>query len=133
MTDEVSLEETFELSLHSFLQWLAALAMGVGKACDTWGNYNVTWELIDDLKGHGQVILESPNSYLTHQQRIETSRFLESLNAIPGEVLKSATCVEENYAAMSHPCWGQYRESATRLMETLAPAAKKNEAYFHAK
>lgn len=133
MAEQASREETFELSLHSFLQWLGALAMGPKEACDMWGNYNVAWELIDDLKGHAKVILEHPDSYLTLPQRIEISRFLESLSAIPHNVLDSATSAEDNYAAMSHPCWQQYRKSAAHLMEILASAAKRNKEYFHAK
>lgn len=51
MTDEITLAESFEYSLQSFLQWLDVMTLEPIDLCNAWGNYNVAWELVADLTG----------------------------------------------------------------------------------
>ena len=53
MADAISDEELFELYLSNFLKWLDVLTMEPVELCDTWGNYNVAWELVSDLNADG--------------------------------------------------------------------------------
>ena len=130
MTDEITLEESFEYSLHNFLQWLDVMTLQPVELCNVWGNYNVAWELVSDLKSDGNAAISNPYSYLNAYQKEEIQRFLGSLANIPQSVLVGATSVSANQEAMSHPCWLPFKGSASALLKTLEPAATRNKAYF---
>ncbi len=130
MADNISLEESFEYSLRNFLEWLEVMKMEPVKLCDTWGNYNVAWELVDDLNRDGEAIIGASCSYLNEEQKQEVRGFLSSLKNIPKSVLVSATSAEENQEAMSNPCWGPYKQAAAVLLQRLEPVAIQNRAYF---
>jgi hypothetical protein len=65
----ISDEEVFEISLSNFLQWLEVLTMRPVELCDTWGNYNVAWELVSDLNADGSFIVAAHCGYLDERQR----------------------------------------------------------------
>jgi len=130
MSEAIEDDEVFEHSLYHFLQWLEILIMQPKEASEIWGNYNVAWEIVDDLKQDGNSIVSSISSYLTTQQKQEVLNFLLSLETIPQEILVSATTVESNIAAMSHSCWNEYRESAQKLLKVLDSSAARNREYF---
>ncbi|ODN62885.1 hypothetical protein BA763_24055 [Burkholderia cenocepacia] len=75
MADSISDEELFELWLNNFLKWLEALTMEPVELCDTWGNYNVAWELVSDLNTAGSFIVAVKCGYLTERQKTRDSRF----------------------------------------------------------
>ncbi|WP_341316887.1 hypothetical protein WN982_36775 [Paraburkholderia sp. IMGN_8] len=130
MTETISDEESFEYSLRNFLQWLEVVMMEPVELCNTWGNYNVAWELISDLNADGNVVLKAGCSYLSEEQKREVSAFLDNLNNIPKSLLVSATTISANQDAMSHPCWVPYRKTAWMLLQVLESAAARNRAYF---
>jgi hypothetical protein len=130
MADAVTPEESFEYSLHNFLQWLEVMTMESIELCNTWGNYNVTWELVSDLNTDGNAAISSACSYLSEDQKQEIRRFLTSLDSLPKSVLVGATSVAANQEAMSHPCWLPFKVAAFTLLKTLEPAAIRNRAYF---
>lgn len=130
MADEITLEESFEYSLHNFLQWLDVMTLEPVELCNAWGNYNVAWELVSDLNSDGNAAISNPYSYLNAYQKEEIQRFLASLENIPQSVLVGATSVSANQEAMSHPCWLPFKASASALLKTLEPAATTNRAYF---
>ena|ERR1700690_1442126 len=131
MADTISQEESFEYSLHNLLRWLHVMTLQPVELCNAWGNYNVAWELVTDLKADGCLAITSPASYLTEDQKQKVSAFLESLGTIPQSLLVSATSTTENQEAMSHPRWAPFRESAARLLQQLEPAAKRNRVFFN--
>lgn len=130
MADEITLEESFEYSLHNFLQWLEVMTLEPIELCNAWGNYNVAWELVSDLNTDGGASISSPCSYLNVQQKQAIQSFLASLGNIPKSVLVGATSVSANQEAMSHPCWLPFKASASALLKTLQSAATRNKAYF---
>lgn len=130
MSDAISLEESFEYSLHNFLEWLQVMTLEPIDLCNAWGNYNVAWELVADLKNDGGSIVEMPCSYLTAEQKQDVLGFLDSLANIPDELLVSATSVAANQKSMSHPCWGPYRFAASVLLQKLESARVRNQRYF---
>lgn len=119
-------QESFELSLHNFLNWLEVLTMERKELCEVWGNYNVAWELVSDLETDGRAAVTSPYGYLTEEQKQGVRAFLDSLSDIPKELLISATSVAENEKAMSDARWVPYKSSASALLDILAPAVAKN-------
>lgn len=130
MSDAVSIEESFEYSLHNFLEWLRVMTLEPIALCNAWGNYNVAWELVADLKNDGDSVVTMPCSYLSEKQRQDVRGFLDSLANIPKELLVSATSVSANQEAMSHPCWVPYRSAASSLLRSLESAAVRNQGYF---
>ena len=115
MTDEITLEESFEYSLHNFLEWLEILQLDPIELCKSWGNYNVAWELVADLKTDGNAATSNPRGYLDAHQKREILGFLASLNSIPKSVLDGATSLPANQDAMSHPCWLPFKASALEI------------------
>jgi len=130
MTDRVPLEESFEYSLRNFLEWLEIMAMEPTQLCNTWGNYNVAWELVTDLNVDGEEIVSMPCSYLSKEQKTAVIDFINNLKHIPEEVLTSATSAEENQKAMHNPCWLPHKKAAAILIQKLESAATKNRDYF---
>jgi len=98
--------------------------------CDTWGNYNVAWELVTDLNSEGNAVATMQCSYLTEEQKQEVLLFLSSLQNVPEALLVSATSVEANQKAMSHPSWLPYKKAALALLQVLNSAAERNKVYF---
>jgi hypothetical protein len=123
-------EEAFQYHLHNFLQWVNTLTMEAKELCDAWGNYNVAWELVSDLKEDGSAVITMPCSYLDETQKQEVSAFIKSLDNIPKSLLISATSVAANQTAMSDPRWGPYRRAAVILAQILESAAARNKEYF---
>lgn len=130
MGEEITNEEAYEYCLSNFLKWLDVLAMEPVELCDTWGNYNVAWELVNDLKTDGQCIVSMACGYLSESQKLKVRDFLGSLEAIPKSLLLGTTTVQENVEAMSHPCWQAYKKSSVALVQCLEPAAKRNRKFF---
>jgi hypothetical protein len=130
MTESISEEESFEYCLKYFLQSLAVLIMEPIELCDVWGNYNVAWELVADLKFDGKSINSSNCSYLTDNQRQEVHAFIDGLAVIPETLFVSATTATANQQAMSHACWVPIRKSADALIHALESASKRNAEYF---
>jgi hypothetical protein len=130
MPDTISIEESFEHSLHNFLQWLEVVTMEPVQLCNAWGNYNVAWELVSDLNSDGNAIVTFPCSYLTEEQKQDVLGFLVRLSNIPDTLLVSATSISANVEAMSHPFWVSFRASASSLLQVLESSAAKNRKYF---
>ena len=130
--DPITDEEAFEYCLKNFLEWLHVLTLEPIDLCNSWGNYNVAWELTHDLKSDGDAVIALSCSYLSDAQKQEVRNFLSSLSSIPESLLVSATTVEANQEAMKHPCWVPFRKSALSLSQILESAAVKNRHYFAA-
>jgi hypothetical protein len=132
MSESIIDQEAFEHYLHNFLKWLDVMTMDPVGQCTTWGNYNVAWKLVSDLKADAKAIIEMPGSYLSEYQKQQVTRFLTRLNDVPESLHVSATTITANQAAMRHPCWVPLREAASVLIQVLETAANRNNEYFHA-
>jgi hypothetical protein len=128
--DEITLDESFEYSLHNFLQWLEIMTLEPIELCHSWSNYNVAWELVSDLNTDGSAAISNPCSYLNTYQKQEIQNFLTSLGSIPKSVLDGATSIAANQKAMNHPCWLPFKTSSSALLKTLESAATRNRKYF---
>jgi hypothetical protein len=130
MTQTIPDEEAFEYTLQNFLWSLQVMTMGAVELCDAWGNYNVAWELVSDLKGDGDAIATMPPSYLDDGQKKAVRQFIDRLGAIPKTLLVAATSQLANQEAMRHPYWVPLRTAASELLAELEPVAARNRAYF---
>ena len=129
MANESDLQETFEQGLKLFIGFLEVMAMDPIEQCEVWGNYNVAWELVTDLKNEGHIISTFECSYLTEQQKHEVKNFINSLSCIPEVLLTQAITAIENQKAMSHPVWLPIREDAVKLIVNLQSAVVRNKEY----
>jgi hypothetical protein len=130
MTETISDEEAFEYTLKNFLTSLQVLSMEPVELCNAWGNYNVAWEIVLDLRGDGEAIVAIGCSYLNDEEKRGVRQFVDRLDDIPESVLAAATSALANQQAMSHPCWTPLRAAATQLLEKLETAATRNRTYF---
>lgn len=126
--ERMSEREAFEHAYYYFAQALEVLASDPKTQCEKGGNYNVAWELKNDVSA-GARLFDLPKR-LSEAQKKEILGLVAALDAIPSEVLRSATTVADNLRAMNHPCWVPLRERARNLIKLLEPARKKNEEYF---
>lgn len=132
MNETISLEESFEHSLRNFMNWLEQAKKQPVELCNTWGNYNVAWEIIADLTRDGTTIIAAPCSYLSEEQKRKVQTFLKSLAEIPEFLLDAATSHSANVEAMSDASWIPIRAGASLLLTSLAPLAERNRKYFWA-
>ena len=111
---EIISEDAYESQFLSFLEAVRILEQPAALQCERMGNYNVAWELKDDL-GVGEYILNEPACSLTEGQALAVSQLIESLVKLPKSILVSATTPEENLRAMSHSAWVPLRRQAMRI------------------
>jgi len=124
------LQETFEQGLSHFIGFLEVMSMEPVEQCEVWGNYNVAWELVTDLKNEGHIISTFECSYLTEQKKSEVKSFIASLSSVPEALLIQAITATENQHVMSHPAWVPIRKNAAKLISILQSAVVKNKEYF---
>jgi len=86
--------------------------------CQAMGNYNVAWELKDDVSA-GSFILASPNCSLNAAQRKVVEELIEVLKKIPDDLLREAKSEADNLEAMNHPAWMPIRAKAAQAFELL--------------
>jgi Asp-tRNA(Asn)/Glu-tRNA(Gln) amidotransferase C subunit len=130
VANESDLQETFEQELNLFIGFLEVMAMEPVEQCEVWGNYNVAWELVTDLKNKGLIISTYECSYLTEYQKEEVKNFINSLSSVPETFLIQATTATENIKAMCHPVWEPIRKDAAKLIKILQSAVVRNNEYF---
>lgn len=127
-SDELTPEEQFANSYLYFVKAIEVLAADADTQCLIMGNYNVAWEIKDDVSA-GLCLLSLPGP-LTQQERDGIAGIVAALDQIPASVLKGITNAAGNKRAMDDPCWAPLRIRATELLILLSSATSRNEAYF---
>lgn len=129
MDETISYEESYHNSYYYFIRAIKILAESPEKQCELVGNYNVAWELKDEVSS-GSYLIENPASTLTSTQKLAIQQLIDELKKIPATVLREATNHENNLIAMQDPLWKPLRKQAAILLRTLESATKNNEQYF---
>jgi hypothetical protein len=127
-----SAAEEFANAYHYFVEALEVLEKDAATQCDLMGNFNVAWELKDDVL-RGERLLTLPGGELTEEQRDEIRKLLSSLREIPNSVLAATTSGTENRRAMEDLSWGPVRKNASRLLDMLRSESRKTSAFFRRK
>lgn len=134
MSEELSEEEWLEHEFFYFLKALDTLTLDAEDQCERMGNYNVAWELQDDVSAPIPWMIRSSFSYFTEAQSIALVRLAEALKSLPEEAIVveglPTTSHEGSIAAMRHPSWEPLRVHARELLHLLEPAIQRNAAYF---
>jgi hypothetical protein len=129
MDETASVEESYHNSYYYFIRAVKILSESPEKQCELVGNYNVAWELKDEVTS-GLYLIESPASTLSSSQKLAIQQLIDELNKIPANVLREVTSHENNLKAMQSPVWEPLRKQAAILQRTLESATKNNEQYF---
>jgi hypothetical protein len=130
MSDELSEEELFQNGYHHFHRNLTILEKDCVTQCNMVGNFNVAWELQDELLRDAFVVLNYPWNGLNSELKGLVEKLMADLEAIPKSVMSGDRTVEGSQRDMSHPCWTPLREQAANLLKALEPATKLNAEYF---
>ncbi len=130
MENTISDEESFHNSYHYFIEAVKILTESAEKQCELMGNYNVAWELKDDVSA-GLYLLGNAASSLTEVQGLSIQQLIIELDNVPDSVLNVENTPESNLRAMKSPIWNPLRKQAARLLSTLMPATQNNEKYFN--
>jgi hypothetical protein len=110
-----------------FVQALEALSAGPPEQCERMGDYNVAWELQDEVMA-GQHLLNL--SIFDETQTAILEALMRELGAIPPELLASAVGREVNLLAMNDSRWEGPRRLARRLLTQLEVVSRENQSYL---
>lgn len=110
--------DAYETSYRVFWQAIEMLSLGVVDQCNAMGNYNVAWELKDDVSA-GSFLISSPACRLNLAQRQVVAELIQQLQGVPPALLVQATTAAANQSAMSHACWVSIRSKAAQVLHAL--------------
>jgi hypothetical protein len=122
--------EEFENGYYYFVRALEVLAEDAPTQCQRMGNYNVAWELKDDVSGGAYLLNYSSSARLSAEQRRGISDLVAALEGVPSTELPAGPRAQDNLAAMNHPCWEPLRLQAAQLLKLLAPATEECNRYL---
>jgi len=130
VSEKISEEEAFANAYHYFVEALKVLALDADTQCKRMRNYNVAWEIKDDVcRGVG--ILSLPGAQgLTSEEKYGINALLTALKELPASLLVAAATEAANKKAMSHPSWAPLRVRASELLSLLAATTTRNEVYL---
>jgi hypothetical protein len=129
VNDKISDEEVFANAYHYFVEALKVLMADADTQCKRMGNYNVAWELKDDVSA-GAYLLNLPAAPLTQEEKDGIVAMVEVLKELPASLLVSATTEAANKKAMTDPCWTALRARAAELLSLLAATTRRNEDFL---
>jgi hypothetical protein len=126
-TDLEDDESEFHSGYRVFLQSVEMLSTSPEEQCELMGDYNVAWELKDDvLRGKYFV----GRGYLTDEQEAWVCALVGALEAVPAQVLPSGAGRETNLRAMQHSSWVPLRVIAHHALKALEPFTQTNAEYL---
>jgi hypothetical protein len=111
----ISDSEKAELFFGAFLDALETLSLDADEQCTALGDYNVAWELRQEVSA-GLHLRELSCVSWTVEQSEGLKRLVGELEQLPPSVVGQATTREENLVAMNHPCWVPIRQHARALL-----------------
>jgi phosphoribosylcarboxyaminoimidazole (NCAIR) mutase len=126
-TEAISALESFHHSYRWFIEHVQILSGSAEAQCMGMGDYNVAWELRNDVSA-GALLASS--DLLSAHQKHAIFRLVESLESLPAEVLVAASGREANLAAMSGECWQVPRLRAAQALDALRSFTEQNALYL---
>jgi len=117
-SEKISEEEEFSNAYYYFLEALTILSGDVDTQCKAMGNFNVAWELKDDVC-RGSYLLDMPKGKLSAEEKNGIIELIAALSRIPNSVLIAADTEVANKKAMNNPCWITLRKKAYKLIQIL--------------
>jgi Asp-tRNA(Asn)/Glu-tRNA(Gln) amidotransferase A subunit family amidase len=125
--DLITDEEEFHSSYRIYLQALEMLAETPENQCQLMGDYNVAWELKEDVAA-GRYLVN--RGYLSAAQEAWVVAMAAALEAIDTLVLPAGPGRDVNLLAMQNPNWEPLRYLAAEVVRQLAPFTELNSSYL---
>jgi hypothetical protein len=116
-------EDEFHSSFRIYLNALEMLASSPEDQCSQMGDYNVAWELKEDVQ-NGKYLVG--RGYLEEAEEHWIKALCGALQGINTFVLPSGAGREVNLQAMSLPVWRPARFLAAEVLRQLSRAAREN-------
>jgi hypothetical protein len=130
VSEKISEEEAFANTYHYFIEALKVLAADADTQCKRMSNYNVAWEIKDDVfRGVGLLSLPGAKG-LTSEERDGITGLMTALKEFPASLLIAATTEAANRKAMNHSSWAPLRVHASELLNLLAATTRRNEDFL---
>lgn len=123
----IQVEEEHRNAYFYFVEALEALAAEPKTQCELLGDYNVAWELKNNV-GAGQFLADW--DLLTSQQRSDIRSLVSALSVIPEEILRAAQGRSDNLAAMNAPAWTALRVKSRKLLWELQSFSEANRLWL---
>jgi hypothetical protein len=125
--DQLTDAAEFHSSLRIYLNAVEMLAASPNEQCELMGDYNVAWELKEDVQA-GRYLLG--RGYLEAEEEAWVSALACALDSINTQVLPAGAGREVNLVAMSNPCWVPVRSLAAECSQRLSAAETTNAKYL---
>jgi len=125
--DLIADEEEFHSSYRIFINAVEMLASPPEEQCEAMGNFNVAWELKEDVSA-GQFLVK--RGYLSDTQEAWVEALVGALSIVNTSVLPAGASKESNLVAMSSPRWRPARFMAKAVLEKLQDFTKTNAQYL---
>ncbi len=112
---------------HAFRWAVGCATLPAEQQCEEMGDYNVAWELRDDL---------SSGKYLFNRGRLSGSQeggiaaLVALVELVPANELPAGAGRAPNLASMQHHSWAPEREKAEKVLQQLEQVTRANAAYF---
>ena len=119
-------EEEFHSSYRIYVQALQMLAETPENQCQLMGDYNVAWELKEDVAA-GRYLVN--RGYLSAAQEAWVVALAAALEAVDTLALPAGHRREANLLAMQNPNWEPLRYLAAEVARQLSPFTKLNSSY----
>lgn len=125
--DLITDEEEFHSSFRVFLNAVEMLAASPEEQCQLMGNYNVAWELKEDVSTGKYLV---GRGFLSEEQESWVSALVAACGAVNTQVLPAGSGLEVNLLAMRHPGWEPLRFLANEVVIRLASFSAQNSRYL---
>ncbi|EER60554.1 hypothetical protein AcdelDRAFT_1891 [Acidovorax delafieldii 2AN] len=120
-------ESEFHTSYRIFIDAVQMLASSPEDQCAAMGDFNVAWELKDDVRAGKYLVGQG---YLNEVQEAWVLALAGALDAVPAQVLPAGAGRETNLLGMKHPSWVPLRVIANVVLDALRPFTEQNAKYL---
>jgi len=120
--------DEFHSSFRIFLNAVEMLAASAEQQCEVMGNYNVGWELKEDVAA-GQFLVG--RGYLSATEESWVAALAKAVQIVNAQVLPAGPGKDANLQAMRHECWAPLRFLAREVHRQLSTFAESNANYLH--
>ena len=121
-------ESEFHSGYRVFIQAVEMLSLAPEQQCAAMGDYNVAWELKDDVRAGKYMVGQG---YLGPEDEVWVLALVGALDSVPAQVLPGGAGREINLAAMQHSSWSPLRAYATLTLKALSQFTAQNAKYLH--
>lgn len=119
----MSTDDNFDSAYRVFTEALAMLASSPEEQCEAMGDFNVAWELKDDVQA-GRYLVDG--DHLSAEEQAWILAVVSALDAVPAATLPAGAGRDKNLDAMRHPSWIPIRALASEVRNALASKTAAN-------